>query len=105
MGVFLFQTSRVTPLRHTHEHGRINAAGLAWDSARPNSCRLPLVALAEVTLQRKQKVAWFIPEPLSLQADVLREAGQFILQLRVSAQAVNSPFSYYLFFNLSCDFT
>lgn len=50
MGVFPFQTSRVTPLRHTHEHGRINAAGLAWDSARPNSCHLPLVAVAEVTL-------------------------------------------------------
>ncbi|NWQ83200.1 CLK3 kinase, partial [Columbina picui] len=34
----------VNPLRRTHQRSRINAAGLAWDSAGPNSCHLPLVA-------------------------------------------------------------
>lgn len=42
-------------------------------------------------------MAWFIPEALSLQADVLRAAGELILWLRASAQAVKSPFSYYFF--------
>ena len=45
-----------------HKHGRINAAGFAWDSTGPNWCHLLLVAMVEVISYSKWKGAWFIPQ-------------------------------------------